>query len=129
MTSKFINFCGWEGSYGQFEIDSYEDLMDSDPYVGILVIHEGNWINPLNNKFAWSQCEYYEQAQQYFGVGLDFVQKIYVEEGNYTSFYFKFSGELPFHKLVVPATGEELFFKIYGIKKSGNKDLLIDMEL
>lgn len=132
MTNEIIKFCGWTGpqsTYGLFQIDRLNDIDKPDPYIGIIVIHEGNWIKPLNNEFSWPECEYYEQAQQVLGHGFDLVEKKYDRKNNCTSFYFKLPKYLLLTKIVVAATGEELFFKIYGIHKSGNKELLIDMEL
>lgn len=132
MTNEIIKFCGWAGpqkAYGLFQIDRLNDTNNPDPYIGIFIIHEGNWIKPLNNKFCWPECEYYEQAQHIFGDGLDLIEKEYDEINHCTTFHFKLPKCLLLTRIVVPATGEELYFKIYGIHKSGNKELLIDIEL
>lgn len=133
MTNNIINFSGWIGAYGEFTIDRYNRdnaaLDNSCPYVSILVVHEGNWTKPLNNRFSWPECEYYEHAQKVFGYGLDFIEKNYDESNHCTYFHFRLSKNHLTHKLVVPATGEELYFKIYGIDQLGNKELLINMEL
>lgn len=132
MTNNIIKFCGWTGpqsSYGLFMIDRYSDALEnSDPYVSILIVHEGNRTKPLNN-ISWPECEYYEQAQKVFGYGLDFIEKNYDQLNHCTSFLFRLSNNLIMHKLVVPATGEDFYFKIYGINQFGNKKLLIEMEL
>lgn len=76
MRNNIITFSGWIGAYGLFMIDRYYDAIENSfPCVSIIVVHEGNWTKPLNNRFAWPECEYYEQAQNVFGYGLDFIEK------------------------------------------------------
>lgn len=132
MTNDTIKFCGWTGpqsTYGLFRIDRPNDTDNPDPYTGILIVHEGNWAGPLGNKFSWPECEHYEQAQQIFGDSLELVGKNYDMTNRCTYFRFKLPENRQSTKIVVPATGEGLNFKIYGIRKSGHKELLIDREL
>lgn len=129
MATDYIKFKGHNGCYGCFDIilaaTKYEAGCES-----IIVVHEGNWTENLNNPYAWPECQHYEDAQVLFGRGLIFVDKEYLPTQHATAFKFAFDSHIcGFCRLVVPATGEDFFFKVYGIRHTGERVLLIEMEL
>lgn len=129
METNYIEFKGHKGCYGCFEIN-LNAANYSESYESILVVHEGNWAEDLNNTYAWPECKHYEDAQSLFGSGLICVDKEFLPSQRATAFKYTFESHA--HgtcELVVPATGEEFFFKVYGIKHAGERVLLIEMEL
>ena len=71
--------------------------------------------------------EYYEDVQKALGRGLEFVGKEYSNLLKRSLFKFKIIHNDA--QLVVPATGEETSFEIYGIDRIGNWHLLVKQEL
>ena len=68
--------------------------------------------------------------QKDLGKGLTFIRKEYSENRKRSLFLFDFEyvsdGN---YLLAVPATGEEIYFEIYGVDQSGAMVLLVEREL
>lgn len=70
----------------------------------------------------------YEDVQKVLGTGLTFVSKEYstILKRILISYSFKYGSEAV---LAVPATGEEIYFEIYGSDKYHGLNLLVEREL
>ena len=82
------------------------------------------------NRKTFSDTVELLREQKDLGKGLSFVKKEYTENLNRSLFLFDFeytSDKL--HILAVPATGEEIYFEIYGVDQFGALVLLIEREL
>jgi len=124
--NEFVNFLGWKGIYAQFEIKPGV-LPNGRTMERIMVTHEGNWIG-TDGMGCHSEYEYYEDVQEDLGQGLTFVKKEYSETMNDSFFEYEIS-DSPRHILAVPATGEEIHFRIYGSDGCYGKYLLVEREL
>lgn len=122
----FIEFLGWEGSYAKFKVKRAL-LPNGRSLDHIIVAHEGNWITTDG---IWFYREYnaYEDVQQKLGTGLLFIAKEYSEVLNRSlvSYSFEYGNEAI---LAVPATGEEIYFEIYGSDRNHGLYLLVEREL
>lgn len=125
---ELVKFIGWKGTYAFFEIKQGK-LPNDMKFEGILVSHEGNWIDS-DSMFCHPEFELYEDVQKGLGKGLTLVKKEYSECLNRSLFLFDFEyykkGE---YILAVPATGEEIYFEIYGVDQFGALVLLVEREL
>lgn len=123
-----IEFSGWTGPssvYGLFKFYN-QNSEDSIKIESIIVAHEGTWIDKNAMSFH-RDFEYYEDVQKALGRGLEFVGKEY--SNLLERSLFKFNIIQDNAQLVVPATGEEISFEIYGIDRIGNWYLLVKREL
>lgn len=124
---KHVKFLGYEGgTYASFEINR-ELLPNGNCFEKLLVAHEGRWLDE-DGMFCHPEYKFYEDVQKGLGIGLTFVKKEYSEFLNRTLFLYDFEYS-PYYKLAVPATGEEIYFEIYGVDNFGACILLEEMEL
>lgn len=94
----------------------------------ILVAHEGDWTTEegMSCHFPYKR---YEDVQKDLGKGLIFKRKGFSKVSRRSLFLFEIDKTCNEHILAVPATGEEIYFEIYGIDKSGDLVLLVEREL
>ena len=122
---KHVKFLGYEGgTYASFEINR-ELLPNGNRFEKLLIAHEGRWLDEM---FCYQEYKFCENVQKGLGVGLTFVKKEYSELFNRSLFLYDFEYS-PYYKLAVPATGEEIYFEIYGVDNNGACILLEEMEL
>ena len=125
---ELVQFLGWKGCYALFSIK--RGTLPNEKYFDkVLVAHEGHWTD-AKDMMCHREYEFYEDVQKDLGKGLSFVKKEYTEIQNRSLFLFDFeytSDKL--HILAVPATGEEIYFEIYGVDQFGALVLLIEREL
>lgn len=128
QNDKYVEFLGWEGSYARFRIHKTA-LPNGNDFEQIAVTHEGDWIS-YGAMCCHTEYQHYEDVQQSKGKGLIFIGKQFREDIKRSEFKFRF---LPWgcndHILAVPATGEEIYFEIYGLDSNGNSVLLDEREL
>lgn len=124
---NFLNFCGPSRIYASFHIDRM-DLPNGKNLTAILVAHEGDWTTEegMSCHFPYKR---YEDVQKDLGKGLIFKRKGFSAINSKSLFLFEIDKTCNEHILAVPATGEEIYFEIYGIDKSGDLVLLVDREL
>ena len=125
---ELVQFLGWKGSCALFSIKR-GILPNENRFEKVLVAHEGHWIDS-NGMRCNPVYELYEDVQKDLGKGLTFIKKEYSEFLKRSLFLFDFEyvsdGN---HLLAVPATGEEIYFEIYGVDQSGALVLLVEREL
>ena len=124
---NFLNFCGPSRIYASFHIDRM-DLPKGKNLMAILVAHEGDWTTE-EGMYCHDHYKYYENVQSDLGKGLVFRRKGFSAINSKSLFLFEIDKTCNEHILAVPATGEEIYFEIYGIDKSGDLVLLVDREL
>jgi len=125
-----IKFTGWEkGVYGTFRLESnvtqQGQLIDR-----ILIAHEGDWLSPFA-MLCREGYDNYEDVQEDLGDGFKFVGKEYSNLLNRSFFLYEIARpakELGY-KIAVPATGEEVYFEIYGLDSRNHLHLLWEQEL
>ena len=93
----------------------------------VIVAHEGNWLTSDFRQFYGYDT--YEDAQRKYGIGLIFVSKEYSDVLNRTLFSFEFEDFFSEAILAVPATGEEIYFEVYGSDNNHGLVLLTEREL
>ena len=125
---ELVQFLGWNGSYALFCIK--RDILPNEKHFDkVLVAHEGHWID-TDGMICHKEYELYEDVQKDLGKGLTFIKKEYSEILKRSLFLFDFEytpeGD---YLLSVPATGEEIYFEIYGVDQSGALVLLVEREL
>lgn len=122
---ELTEFLGWKGSYALFKIKRGV-LPNGNSFEELLVAHEGNW----TTRIGYPEYEHYEDVQKDLGKGLTFETKEYSELHKRSFFLYSFDwsgyGE---YILAVPATGEEIYFEIYGVDSYGALVLLVEREL
>lgn len=125
---ELVHFLGWKESYALFSIKR-GILPNEKHFDKVLVAHEGHWID-IDGMICHKEYELYEDVQKDLGKGLTFIKKEYSEFLNRSLFLFDFEyvsdGN---YLLAVPATGEEIYFEIYGVDQSGALVLLVEREL
>lgn len=125
-----IKFTGWEkGVYGTFQLESA--LLQPGIWAErILIAHEGDWMDAARMRF-YKGYENYEEVQQDLGDGLKFVGKEYSKLLNRSFFLYEIVRPVKGlgYKIVVPATGEEVYFEIYGLDSKGIQYLMLQREL
>ena len=125
---ELVQFLGWNGSYALFSIKR-DILPNKKHFDKVLVAHEGHWID-TDGMICHKEYELYEDVQKDLGKGLTFIKKEYSEILKRSLFLFDFEyvpdGN---YLLAVPATGEEIYFEIYGVDQSGALVLLTEREL
>lgn len=125
-----IKFTGWEkGVYGTFQLESVM-LQPGIRAERILIAHEGNWTDATTMRF-YKDYENYEDVQQDLGDGLKFVGKEYSKLLNRSFFLYEIVRPVKGlgYKIAVPATGEEVYFEIYGLDSKGIQYLMLQREL
>lgn len=128
----YIRFLGWGGPgfiYARFLINR-KDLPNGQGLDKLLVAHEGDWTKE-EGMSCHSYYNKYEDVQFLLGKGLSLRKKGYSKINNRSLFLYDFDnrendGE---YILAVPATGEEIYFEIYGVDPSGDLVLLVKREL
>lgn len=122
----FVEFLGWKGSYARFKIKK-EQLPNGRNIERIIVAHEGNWTN-ADGMRCFSEYNSYEDVQKALGSGLEFISKEYsaILKRSLISYSFEDESEAI---LAVPATGEEIYFEIYGSDRTHGIFLLEEREL
>ena len=125
---ELVHFLGWKESYALFSIKR-GILPNEKHFDKILVAHEGHWVDS-GGMICHPEYEHYEDVQKDLGKGLTFIKKEYSEFLKRSLFLFDFEyvsdGN---YLLAVPATGEEIYFEIYGVDQSGAMVLLVEREL
>ncbi len=121
--NKYIQFLEWENGGAHFRILLNEWMFDK-----ILVAHEGDWTSE-EGMLCHPPYKRYEEVQEKFGKGLVFRQKGFSTVNNRSLFLFDIDKTSDEHILAVPPTGEEIYFEIYGITKSGDLVLFVEREL
>lgn len=126
VNRDFIEFLGWEGTYAKFKIKRAQ-LPNSGTLERIIVAHEGDWTT-TESMGCYPEFDSYENVQKELGSGLTFISKEYsnVMKRSLFSYSFDYGSEAI---LAVPATGEEIFFEIYGSDRYHGLYLLIEGEL
>ena len=128
LIMKLVKFVGCNGTYASFQIER-KMLPNGNRFERLLVAHEGDWIGE-NGMMCYPEYKFYEDVQTALGKGLVFVNKEYSDLLRRTLFLYDFERTPDTeYVLSVPATGEEIYFEIYGIDHLGAKVLLLDMEL
>lgn len=122
----FVEFLGWEGSYAKFRIKRGQ-LPNGRTLERIIVAHEGNWTT-AEGMWCYREYDSYEDVQKALGSGLSFLSKEYSEvmKRSLISYAFEYGSEAI---LAVPATGEEIYFEIYGSDRYNGLCLLVEREL
>lgn len=122
----FVEFLGWEGTYARFKIKSGQ-LPNSRNLERIIVAHEGDWPN-TEGMLCHREYDSYEDVQKALGTGLTFISKEYstILKRTLISYSFEYGSEAV---LAVPATGEEIYFEIYGSDKYHGLNLIVEREL
>lgn len=125
-----IKFTGWgKGVYGTFQLESA--LLQPGIWAErILIAHEGDWMDAARMRF-YKGYENYEDVQQDLGDGLKFVGKEYSKLLNRSFFLYEIARPVKGlgYKIAVPATGEEVYFEIYGLDSKGIQYLMLQREL
>jgi hypothetical protein len=101
-------FLGWTGSDARFDINVHlANFLFGVKLERIIVAHEGDWTN-------WDNpTRTYEAVQEQLGYGLKFISKEYSKLLDRTLFSYSIVSS-NYVVLAVPATGEEIYFEIYG---------------
>ena len=130
------------GCYARFEI-SVGLLPNGHRMERIIVAHEGRfWIEPNGMKY-YPKYNSYEQVQEGLGQGLTFITKEYSSDMERSLFEYAITYRRPPKRslfeytvgypapiiLAVPATGEEIYFDIYGIDQDRQMYRLFHGEL
>ena len=125
---ELVKFTGWVGSYATFSLK--RGIMPNGILIErILVAHEGVWATPEGMN-CHPEYRLYEDVQQDLGKGLEFAGKEYSRFSNRSLFMYNFnSSDENEYILAVPASGEEINFKIYGMDAHGALTLLVEREL
>ena len=124
---NFLDFCGPSRIYASFHIDRM-DLPNGKNLTAILVAHEGDWTTE-KGMYCHDHYKYYEDVQSDLGKGLIFKLKGFSKVNRRSLFLFELDKTCNEHILAVPATGEEIYFEIYGVDTDGNILLLVKLEL
>lgn len=125
---ELVKFLGWNGTYAIFSIKR-GILPNEKNFERVLVAHEGHWVDS-DGMLCHPEYELYEDVQKGLGKGLTFVKKEYSELLKRSLFLYEFNYEPDGnYVLAVPATGEEIYFEIYGVDQSGGLVLLVEREL
>ena len=128
--ARYINILGWCGPshiYASFRIDRM-DLPNGRDLTALLVAHEGNWVTE-GGMCCHAHYKYYEDVQGDLGKGLVFRRKGFSVINRRSLFLFEIDKTCNEHILAVPATGEEIYFEIYGVDTDGDLVLLVKREL
>ncbi|MGN0213930.1 MAG: hypothetical protein ACI4AH_03870 [Muribaculaceae bacterium] len=124
---SFINWCGPSYIYASFQINRI-DLPSGKDIISIMVAHEGDWLSE-EGMSCNPHYRRYEDVQEDLGKGLIFRQKGFSEINCRSLFLFDIDKKSQKHILAVPATGEEIYFEIYGVDTNGDLVLLDKREL
>ena len=125
---ELVQFLGCKGCYALFSIKR-EILPNGEDFDKILVAHEGRWVDS-DGMICHPEYEHYEDVQKDLGKGLTFIRKEYSENRKRSLFLFDFEYTSDRNYiLAVPATGEEIYFEIYGVDQFGRLVLLLEREL
>ena len=122
---NMVNFKGWNDTFALFDIK--QGVMENEQILEkIIVCHQGNWTteDAMN---CHPQFEKYEDVQAAMGHGLHLIKKYFLPDKNRTCFEYRLLEKECM--LVVPATGEEIDFEIYGLGFDNQKNLLLKREL
>ena len=128
--ARYINFLGWcgpSGIYASFRIDRM-DLPNGKNLTTILVAHEGDWTTE-EGMCCHAHYKYYEDVQGDLGKGLVFRRKGFSVINRRSLFLFEIDKTCNEHIIAVLATGEEIYFEIYGVDTEGDILLLVKREL
>ena len=104
------------------------DLPNGKNLRAILVAHEGDWTKE-EGMSCHSEYKFYEDVQCDLGKGLVFRVKGFSTINRRSLFLFDVDKAYNEHILAVPATGEEIYFEIYGVDTEDNLVLLVKREL
>ena len=124
---KFWGYCGPSHVYASFRIDRM-DLPNGKNFTALLVAHEGDWTTE-EGMCCHAHYKYYEDVQGDLGKGLVFRRKGFSVINRRSLFLFEIDKTCNEHILAVPATGEEIYFEIYGVDTDGNILPLVKREL
>ena len=113
-----VTCLGHAGPYGMFLGWLVSRVNDNgDVLKGILIAHEVDWRNPECMKGYHQFSFSYQAAQEKFGRNLKYVGMERSELMRRTLIRFDFEKFTDSALLFTPATGEELYFEIYGISE------------
>lgn len=102
------------GSFGLFRVWIVAPVTEEGKRIkGVIVAHELEWEEGQRNYHQYSSG--YESIQEKIGVNLKFVCKEYSETLKRTLIRYDFEDNYKAGLLFTPATGEEIYFEIYGI--------------
>lgn len=105
------------GPFGLFHVWMIAPRTDDGRRVkGVVVAHEMNWLEGKRSYRQYSSG--YEAIQQKLGVNLRFICKEHSQTLGRALFRYDFENPMRPGLLFTPATGEELYFEIYGIDES-----------
>lgn len=124
--NEFVEFLGWKGTDALFKIK--KGILPNDRLLKrIIVAHEGDWISSIGGLCVHG-FKRHEDVQKRLGFGLNFMSKEYSKSLNRSLFFYSFEdGDEA--TLAVPATGEEIYFEIYGSDGHHGLYLLVEQEL
>lgn len=125
-TDELVEFLGWVGTYARFRIR--RGALPNGRWLDrIIVAHEGDWISE-DAMECHSEYRAYEDVQKALGTELVFTSKEYSQilHRSLFSYSFQYGDEAI---LAVPATGEEIYFEIYGAEEHHGICLLVEREL
>lgn len=124
--TEFVEFLGWKGSYARFKIKRGV-LPNGRLLDRIIVAHEGDWVSE-DAMLCHEEYRAYEDVQKALGTELVFTAKEYsrILRRSLFSYSFQYGDEAI---LAVPATGEEIYFEIYGADSHHGVYLLVEQEL
>lgn len=120
--------CGITGPYGLFHAWFVAPrCSDGTKIRGIVVAHEGDWTGPLHGYHQYSFS--YDAIQKKLGENLKFVGMEFSKVLGRTLIRYDFEDEFKNGLLFTPATGEEIYFEIYGIgERHGMLHLMLACE-
>lgn len=102
------------GPFGWFRVWKVAPVTDEGIRIkGVIVAHELNWVEGEHTYHQYSSG--YEAIQEKLGVNLKFVCKEHSETLQRTLVRYDFEDNYKAGLLFTPATGEEIYFEIYGI--------------
>lgn len=102
------------GPFGWFRVWRVAPVTDDRIRIkGIIVAHELDWVEGERTYHQYSSG--YEAIQEKLGINLKFVCKEHSETLQRTLVRYEFEDNYKAGLLFTPATGEEIYFEIYGI--------------
>ncbi len=113
-----VTCLGHDGPFGLYLAWLVSRISDNGEYLkGIIIAHEVDWTNPESMKGYHQFSFSYQAAQDKLGRNLKYVGMERSELMRRTFIRFDFDEFKESALLFTPATGEELYFEIYGISE------------
>ena len=111
------------------EVDGEGRVLEMLCHVTNDMIKNGDVDFPIREAIKHTNREIYEDVQGDLGKGLVFRRKGFSVINRRSLFLFEIDKTCNEHILAVPATGEEIYFEIYGVDTDGNILPLVTREL